>query len=154
MLEGLLPFRVGLIKHRFIGTERGSLTADLRECDLRYHRKLLPRLHIMEQSHPWHASVIHRYLSDMRQGFRAMKKCLAREGKLVIVCGDNLIAGYRVPTWKMLSRMLEDLGFQLQERFGDKIDRRNVPPKRQGHKGLIKQEVISVFARSEKAERL
>lgn len=74
----------------------------------------------MEESHPGHAAVIHRYLSDMRQGFKAMKKCLVREGKLVLVCGDNLIAGYRIPTWKMLSRIvtLPCLGPLITRDFG------------------------------------
>jgi len=145
LLEDLMPCRVATVRYKFIGTERGHLLEGLRESDFDYHRKLLALLPLMETTHPKQSAVIHRYLADMRSAFLVMKFCLKPQGKLIVVCGDNLVGGYRILTWKVLSRMLEDLGFKLFDRFGDKIGCRNVPPKRQGHVGLIKQEVISAF---------
>jgi hypothetical protein len=41
--------------------------------------------------------------------------------------------------------MLEDLGFLLVESFGDRIRNRALAPKRCGHKGMIKEEIVSAF---------
>lgn len=148
LLEDLIPFTLATVRYKFIGTERGHLLEGLQQLDFDYHRQLLTLLPLMETTHPKQAAIIHRYLADMRCAFLVMKTCLKTRGKLILVCGDNLVGGYRIPTWKVLNKMLEDLGFKLFDRFGDKIDCRNVPPKRQGHVGLIKQEVISAFKRS------
>ena len=145
LLEGLLPFQVASVKHRFIGTERGDLMAGVTDEEIRYHRALMPQLRKLRHSHPRQAAVVHRYLSDMSKAFRVVRECLARDGKLIVVCGDNLVGGYRVITWKLLNEIISKLGFTLYDSFGDTIDCRNVPPKRNGHAGLIKQEVISAF---------
>ncbi len=148
LLEGLLPFRVNAVKCRFIGTERGELLVDISKEQIRFHRKLLPHLRSMESTHPRQAAVVHRYFSDMCKSFDAMKTLLNKDGVLVIVCGDNLVGGYSISTWRVLNRLLKARGFSLFDRFGDSIDCRNVPPKRNGHKGLIKQEVISAFVKT------
>jgi len=146
LLEDLIPCgRVASVRYKFIGTERGQLLQGLRESDFNYHRKLLSILSRMETTHPKQSAIVHRYMWDMRSAFSVMKACLQAHGKLVLVCGDNLVGGYRITTWRILCKMLEDLGFSLFDRFGDKIGCRNVPPKRQGHVGIIKQEVISAF---------
>ena len=66
-------------------------------------------------------------------------------GVFVIVCGDNLIGGKRIVTWKVLNEMLADLGFSLFDSFDDTIRNRALAPSRCGHKWLIKQEVVSAF---------
>ena len=42
-------------------------------------------------------------------------------------------------------KVLEERGFKLFDHFRDPIGDRMLPPKRCGHKGLIKEEVISAF---------
>jgi hypothetical protein len=145
LLEELLPFRAEEIKCNFIGTEKGKLVAKLGEDDLSYNRSLLPVLSRLETAHPHHAAIVHRYLFDMGKCFDKIGDSLEKGGVFVIVCGDNLVAGVRIPTWKLLSRLLEARGFSLFDRFGDKIECRNLPPNRKGHKGLIKREIISAF---------
>jgi len=149
LLDGLLPFDLAELKSCFIGTERGNLLEGIPKRVICYHRSLLPHLKQLEVAHPWHASIIHRYLSDMGKSFDSIRSFLRKDGVLVVVCGDNLVAGYRVRTWCLLSRLLEDRGFVLFDRFGDRIECRTVPPQRKGHKGLIKQEVISAFCKQD-----
>ena len=74
-----------------------------------------------------------------------MKELLKPRGTLVVVCGDNLVGGIRIGTWKALNLILEDLGFEAFDRFEDRIRNRALAPQRKGHKGLIKQEVVSAF---------
>jgi hypothetical protein len=151
LLENLLPFEIAAVKHRFIGTERGDLMEGITEEEIRYNRTLIPQLRRMEITHPRQAEIVHRYLSDMGKAFGLIRECLTKNGKLIVVCGDNLVGGYRVITWRLLNEIVSGLGFTLFDRFGDTIDCRNVPPKRNGHVGLIKQEVISAFTYAEGA---
>jgi hypothetical protein len=145
LLEGLLPFSTGDIKNQFIGTERGTLLAGITQGEQELYRSLLPQLIAMEKSHPRSAAVVYRYLHDMDTAFTQLKHSLVKDGTLVLVCGDNLVAGHAVSTWRLLNQLLTMRGFTLFDSFGDHIDRRALPPKRNGHKGLIKEEIISAF---------
>jgi hypothetical protein len=145
LLESLLPFVTDDVKNRFIGTERGPLLEFVPKSQQELYRTLLPQLLVMEQSHPRSAAVICRYLYDMSNSFDRIKTWLKRDGILVLVCGDNLVAGQAISTWRLLNQLLTMRGFKLFDSFGDHIDRRTLPPKRNGHKGLIKEEIVSAF---------
>jgi SAM-dependent methyltransferase len=145
LLEGILPFTVNDIIHRFIGTERGVERGVLKDADADERRELLPELRYLEKVKVEQAVILHRYLKDMANAFRTMKALLKPGGTVVIVCGDNLIGGRRICTWRVLNKMLEGLSFVLFESFGDRIRNRAVAPKRSGHKGIIKQEIVSAF---------
>lgn len=145
MLEGLLPFRVSDVIHRFIGTERRLMRCVLTDSGADERRRIVPELVYLEKVKIEQAIVLHRYLHDMARAFQTMKGLLAKRGVLVIVCGDNLIGGRRICTWRVLNEMLERIGFVLFDSFGDRIRNRAVAPRRCGHKGIIKQEVVSAF---------
>lgn len=145
LLEDLIPFRVDDLRDRFIGTERGNLTLGVSADIMEENRVTMPQLCVLEHKCRRLAAVVHRYLCDMRRAFDVIKKCLDPKGYFVIVCGDNLIGGIRIKTWRVLQAILEDQGFQLVDRFADRIQDRLLPPKRCGHKGLIKEEVVSAF---------
>lgn len=145
LLEGVLPFYVDDLIHQFVGTERGDLIQNLSNKDMEANRNVLPELKKIEITHPRRAAIVHRYFYDMNKCFETMKFCLQRGGVLVIVGGDNLVGGYPIPTWKLLNTLLEKHGFIMFDTYGDIIDCRNVPPKRKGHQGIIKQEVVSAF---------
>lgn len=81
----------------------------------------------------------------MGRAFDIVQRCLEPRGTFVIVCGDNLVGGAQIQTWKVLQRMLERRGFRIFDRFVDQIGDRLLAPKRSGHKGLIKEEVVSAY---------
>ena len=145
VLEGILPFGTEQLRDRFIGTERGDLLAGVPGDVIERNYDVLPQLKTLARKLPRLGAVVHRYLHDMGRAFDNLKACLEPKGRLVVVCGDNLIGGIRVPTWKLLRGMLEDRGFKLFDLFADRIEDRMLPPKRCGHKGLIKQEVVCAF---------
>ena len=145
MLEGVLPFRIDDIIHRFIGTERGVDRSVLTNDGAERRRELVPELKFLEKRHVGQAVILHQYLRDMEAALIATKALLEPEGTFVLVCGDNLIGGRRIVTWQVLNTMLEDLGFILFDTFGDRIRNRAVAPRRSGHKGMIKQEIVSAF---------
>ena len=145
MLEGILPFRVNDIMYQFIGTERGLEHEVLNGKGSKHRRHLVPELIFLEKHRKVQAIVVHRYLRDIGRTFDAMRSLMQPGGVLVIVCGDNLIGGRRICTWRVLNQMLTEMGFNLFDSFGDRIRNRAVAPMRCGHKGLIKQEMVSAF---------
>ncbi|MCW3060426.1 MAG: hypothetical protein JWQ02_2247 [Capsulimonas sp.] len=145
LLEELLPFKVSKIHQNFIGTERGNLIAQVSEGALYDNLCRFPELKTVSERAPRLSEVVHRYFSDMDKCFEMFQSCIKPDGVLVIVCGDNLVAGEPIPTWAILNKMLEVRGFNLFDSYGDEIERRLLPPSRLGHKGLIKQEMVSAF---------
>jgi SAM-dependent methyltransferase len=146
-LEGLLPFRVDAIRTRFVGTDRGDLLKGIPNGILAANYEMLPSLRVLNRNLPRLAGVVHRYLFDMGRAFSNIRESLDKNGRFVLVCGDNLIGGIRIRTWLVLRQMLERQGFALFDSFSDPIESRMLAPKRCGHKGLIKEEVISAFER-------
>ena len=147
VLEGLLPFRVEAMKDKFIGTDRGELSAGIEEVRLVQFRKMVRGLRSMERRSPRLAAVVHRYLDDMDSAFEAITSGLKSGGQFVLVCGDNLVAGLRIRTWEVLQEMLIARGFAAVDTFRDRIRDRLLAPKRSGHKGLIKEEVVCCYER-------
>jgi len=145
MLEGVLPFRIEDIICRFIGTERGVEGTVLLGKEAEKRRRLVPELVFLEKHRKEQAVVVHRYLQDIAAAFARVRSLMQSGGVMVIVCGDNLIGGRRICTWQVLNKMLAGLGFKLFDSFGDRIRNRAVAPMRCGHKGLIKEEIVSAF---------
>ena len=145
LLEGLLPFAVSDVKSRFVGTEQGQLLEDVTREEEDWFRKLVPSLARIAEAGNKAEPIIYRYLHDMNAVFDRLIKIAKPGGTLVLVCGDNLISGFRIPTWQILSSILEKKGFEMFDRFHDAIERRSLAPVRSGHKGLIKEEVISAY---------
>lgn len=145
LLEGILPFSVNDVRSRFIGSERGLDRSVVERDEAILNRTLVPQLAYLESNRIDLAVIVHTYLRRMSTAFRAIKKAMSPGGTFVIVCGDNLIGGKRIITWKVLNEMLTNLGFTLFDSFEDTIKNRALAPTRCGHKGLIKQEVVSAF---------
>jgi DNA methylase len=148
VLEGLLPFRVDDLRTRFIGTERGDLLAGIPSDVLKGNCEALPSLNALKRRTPRLAAVVHRYLFDMSRAFDNVRTSMGQRAQFILVCGDNLIGGIRIRTWQVLRRMLEQKGFVLFDTFADPITNRMLAPKRSGHKGLIKEEVVCAFRKS------
>lgn len=147
LLEDILPFSTDSIRERFIGTERGDLLEGIPRAVINGNIEALPELRILERKDPRLAAIVHRYLHEMGRSFDAIIPCLDTDGYFVLVCGDNLVGGVRLRTWRALQSFLELRGFRLFDQFADPIGDRLLAPKRQGHRGLIKQELVSTFRR-------
>ena len=145
LLEHILPFRVAGIKERFVGTERGNLLENVPSWAVGRHLTLAPEIADLSKRSPRLGAVVHRYLFDISNAFDVFKERLHNKGCLVVVCGDNLIGGVKICTWSILHRVLEDKGFVLFDRFKDPIRDRLLAPDRLGHRGLIKEEVVSAY---------
>ena len=148
VLDSLLPFETSMIKENFVGTDRGNLTRGVSEDEIVEFRSLVRGMRGLEKRSPRLGEVVYRYLHDMGTVFGRIDQWLKPKGRLVLVCGDNLVGGMRIPTWQVLQKMLEARGFAVVDTFRDQIRDRMLAPKRSGHKGLIKEEVICCYERS------
>lgn len=145
VLESLLPFKVETIKTQFIGTERALRPAFHPPSHLNTLAARLPVLRRIQHKSPHNADVIRRYFIDMARALETMCTMLQRNGVLVIVCGDNRVADERIQTWKVIAGMVEDFGLDLYDSFADPIKDRLLAPRRLGHMGLIKEEIVMAF---------
>ncbi len=145
LLEGILPLKVSSLRERFVGTERGQLLEKVPQASIERDYALLPELSGLKANSPRLCAVVHRYLYDMSNAFDVVKETLEHNACLVVVCGDNLVGGLRILTWNVLHTILEEKGFTLFDRFSDPISDRLLAPKRFGHKGLIKEEIVSAY---------
>jgi hypothetical protein len=84
----------------------------------------------------------------MSRAFDNVRSFMEHKAQFILVCGDNLIGGVRIRTWQVLRHMLERKGFILFDMFADPIANRMLAPKRSGHKGLIKEEVVCALRKS------
>ena len=142
-----MPYRVEHIKDRFVGTERGKLEPRIHETDWDFLREMVRDFARLESSNRRLGTVAIRYFHDMGIVLDEVARSLRKGKKFILVCGDKLIDGLRVETWRILDRMLMDRGFSLMESFTGQIRDRMLPPSRKGHKGLIKEEVVSCYQR-------
>jgi len=147
VLENLMPFNLSELRYRLIGTERGDLLRGIPDAKSVAFQHKIPHLSVIQSKSKRLADVVIRYCYDMERAFDVIRECLKPGGSLVLVCGDNLIAGTRFPTWRVLQQMLETRGFVLVDSFTDEIKDRMLAPKRSGHKGIIKEEVVLAFRR-------
>lgn len=144
-LEGLLPFTCGQLSDRFIGTERGSLLASVSPCQREEFRARFEILSDIQHRSKKGEQIMLRYLADMNKVFSKVRRSMVDDGKLAVVCGDNVIAGVHVKTSTLLNEIIECAGFKKVHSFRDPIRNRSLAPRRAGHLALIKEEVISIF---------
>ena len=145
LLEDVIPFKVNEVREQFVGTERGRLLERVPRESIERDFSLAPELQHLKARAPRLCAVVNRYLYDMDNAFDAVKGILNDDARLVVVCGDNLIGGIRIRTWKVLHAIVEKKGFVLFDRFRDPIRDRLLAPRRLGHRGLIKEEVVSAY---------
>ena len=153
LLEDVLPFKVREVQERFVGTERGRLLERVPRQSIERDFSLVPALERLKTRDPRLCAVVNRYLYDMDNAFDAVKEKLDDDARLVVVCGDNLIGGVQIRTWKVLHAIVEAKGFVLFDRFSDPIRDRLLAPRRLGHRGLIKEEVVSAYRLGRVAKR-
>ena len=145
VLEDLMNFTVDGIKETFLGTERGNLSRRISTAAKEYNRDLIPCLYKIERGDKRLALVVHKYFNHMRTSLSKVTRGLEQDGKLIMICGENVVNGHLVKTWEAIDGILSDTGFILSERYSDKITRRMLAPKRHGHRALMQRELVSCY---------
>ncbi|MCY3682084.1 MAG: DNA methyltransferase [Gemmatimonadetes bacterium] len=70
---------------------------------------------------PRRAYIAFKYLEDMKKNLAEVYKVLCKEGRYIIVVGNNRIRGQLFESWKYLMTLAEDIGFDVENYFGSEI---------------------------------
>ena len=94
---------------------------------------------------PLRAHIATTYLLEMRDALTASVRHLRRGGRLILVVGNNTIAGYRFETSKYLTEIVTSLGLRLELELIDEIRSRALMTQRNRGAAIIGREHIQVF---------
>lgn len=92
------------------------------------------------------AAIVSKYFSDMRQVTKEIYRVLKRNGRFILIIGDNRVCGIRVENHKVLSDIaIQDAGFEVETILVDKIRSRGMITKRHETGGLVLDDWVIVF---------
>jgi len=63
------------------------------------------------------AYIVHRYFDDMRRNLNETNRVLGRGGRYCMVVGENTFRRVRIPTYRILSKMAQNAGFEMDGVF-------------------------------------
>ncbi|HIJ17933.1 MAG TPA: hypothetical protein HA364_09185, partial [Thermoplasmata archaeon] len=63
------------------------------------------------------AYIVYKYFDDMRRNFCEVNRVLKRNGVYCVVVGENTFRKVRIPTYRILARIAEKCGFELEGTF-------------------------------------
>ena len=70
---------------------------------------------------PRRAYIAYKYLEDMRQNLSEVYKVLRKDGRYIVVVGNNRIRGHLFENWRYLMPIAEKIGFEVETYFGSEI---------------------------------
>ena len=70
---------------------------------------------------PRRAYIAFKYLDDMRKNLAEVYRVIRKDGRYVVVVGNNRIRGQLFENWKYLMPIAEKIGFQVENYFGSEI---------------------------------
>ena len=91
---------------------------------------------------PLRAHIFAQYLNEMRDAVSEMWRVSKPGGHVVLVCGDNSVAGRPFRTSAFLAALFQEAGFLTRLRLVDAIQSRGLMTKRNRTAGLISREWV------------
>ena len=70
---------------------------------------------------PRRAYIAYKYLDDMRQNLSEVYNVLRKDGRYIVVVGNNRIRGHLFENWKYLMPIAEETSFEVETYFGSEI---------------------------------
>ena len=97
---------------------------------------------------PVRSAIYAHYFHEMKQAFDALARVSKSDHALVLVTGDNMVAGHPIPTSRLLSRLAAVAGFQLKLELRDRVRGRSLLTVRAGGNPPMPHETICLMRRS------
>jgi DNA modification methylase len=97
------------------------------------------------KSNPVRATIIYRYLNEMKEALDEMIRVLKNGGFIVLIIGNNRVCGVEFNTQEYLTTYLTEKGLQLQFKLIDDIQSYGLMTKRNKTADIISREWILVF---------
>ena len=94
------------------------------------------------------AYIVSKYFTDMRQAMKETYRVLKKNGRYILVIGDNSVSSFKVENHKILTDIaIQDIGFNVETIFVDRIRSRGMITKRHETGGLVLDEWIIVLTK-------
>lgn len=129
-----------------IGNEKVSLSWEKNTFDIPQIDDLLNRLGKLSQQRMITAS---EYFKEMYKTFECSYRILKKDGRMILVLGNNKVCGINVNTSQLVSLLAHKAGFEELCVFKDEIRTRGMITKRHDSGGLIKDEYILILKKSD-----
>ena len=144
---GLVPDeRLRALEERTIGREHYKKEA-YRELVLPEDELGRSQLESIWKKDPLRAHIASAYLIEMREAIKEMKRLVRKGGKLILVVGNNTVAGEPFLTSCYIKNIAMSLGLELELELVDDIRSRGLMTKRNRTAGLITREYIQLYAK-------
>lgn len=110
------------LKRQHVGTEvvQNGEYRELHRIGLPEVDSLLERLFDVD---PRRSYILYRYLRDMEQNLREVRRVLRPGGRYVIAVGNNRMRGHLVESWRYLMELAQAVGYRVETYFASEIIR-------------------------------
>jgi len=122
-----------------VGTERISSKAEITELGIDSIDSLVNRSLSRSKER---GLMVYNYFGNMLKALLEMNRPLKGDGYIILVVGNNKVLGEKVDTYRLLTDVAVNIGFNKTVILKDEIRNRSMMTKRNGTGGLIKDEYI------------
>ena len=119
--------------------------AEYRDLELPPNGIAHEQLKRLWSKNPLRGHIASRYLIEMNESLRGMFKALRRNGKMVMVLGNNTVLGETFETATYVKEMALEVGLDLQLELVDTIRSRSLMTKRSQTAGIITKEYVQMY---------
>ena len=147
-LEWITDNTIAELDTQIIGTER-VYSKDFSEDDIkgRFWEDDIRNLLLVDR---WRAQIVHDYFIRMEQSIELFSSYLKKNCYFVLIIGNNIIRGQKIPNNMILHHFAEKYNFTyLKDRSNkDKIKQRSLPAQRNKTAGVMDYEYIMVYQKT------
>lgn len=127
-----------------IGSERVSVEGEFQELGVPSIDLLVKTV---KRKSRVRAAMVQNYFSRMHDALEEMHRVLKEGGYAVLILGDNRVAGKRVETYRLITKLATAGGFEEVVTLKDRIRSRSMMTRRNKTGGLVKDEFVVVLRR-------
>ncbi len=134
------------LEREFIGTER-LLRDDYSLLDNLNGQHWSPWVSKIREVDEYRALIAHKYFLDMGVTFENIYNSLKKNGKFILVMGNNSIRGIRIKNHEIMIEMAKDTGFSFLSGKIDPIQQRYLSTKRNETADFMRFEYVLIFSK-------
>lgn len=144
---GLVPTgKLRDLEERSIGREHYR-KAEYQELALPKHGIAHEQLKEINKRNPLRAHIASKYLVEMAEALTEIVRVVRQGGKVILVIGDNTVAGEEFQTSRYIQQLSVAAGLRLELELVDDIRSRGLMTKRNRTAGIISREYIQVYTK-------
>jgi DNA modification methylase len=85
---------------------------------------------------------VYKYFADMKKNLEEVRRVLKRRGTYCMVAGENVLKGTRIPTYELLGKLAEDVGFDVKKVYDYDIINRHLDVPRWNNSTILQDHIV------------